>query len=149
MQPGRCAPRRRARWARCGAPSRWRLCARPWRTRPGGYGATPATRWRATERMGSPRFIGWPSSAAMPTRAKWPSKSCKPRPGTSTAPEGSRVWPDVLVTLANGWPGIVALSYSAAVQVLYLTLGLFAFLDARRENHDQRVADRPSLFEGE
>ncbi len=59
------------------------------------------------------------------------------------------MWPDLLVAIASGWPGALVLAYSVGVQLLYLALGLLAFLDARRERHEQRVADRLSLFEGD
>jgi len=59
------------------------------------------------------------------------------------------VWLDLLVAVASGWPGALVLAYSVGVQLLYLTLGLLAFLDARRELHQQQVADRLSLFEGD
>ena len=59
------------------------------------------------------------------------------------------MWPDFLQGVASGWPGAVVLVYSAAVQALYLVLGLLAFIDARRERHEQLVADRLTLFEGD
>ncbi len=59
------------------------------------------------------------------------------------------MWNDLLVRLVESWLGGGLLVYSVAVFGQYLVLGALAFVEARRQNRWQRLADRLSLFEGD
>jgi cellulose synthase/poly-beta-1,6-N-acetylglucosamine synthase-like glycosyltransferase len=59
------------------------------------------------------------------------------------------VWSDLIPRASDGWVGIAIAAFALATLVQYLTLNLFACLQARRELVRQGLADRLGLFEGD
>ncbi len=57
------------------------------------------------------------------------------------------MWPSVVLGLSTSWLGDLILIYSVAVVAQYLVLCALAFVEAFRQGHQQRIADRLSLFE--
>lgn len=59
------------------------------------------------------------------------------------------MWADAIVGIAHGWLGHLILWYGLGAVGLYFVLHALALADAVRELHEQRTADRLSLFEAD
>ncbi len=59
------------------------------------------------------------------------------------------MWSDLLAQFSRSWLGTLILIYGLGITTQYFILAGLAFIEARRQRRQERLADRLSLFEGD